>query len=120
MAGRFPLYTDADVSGPVVEALQRAGWEVLRAVDAHPESTKDPVHFEHAAKDGRILVSNDRRFEGLARSWLEQGKTFRGMICWPRAHYARMTPGDFVEAFEDLARQEDPFVYPIVHIKPKK
>ena len=120
MAGRFPLYTDADIHGPVVDALRRADWDVLRAVDAHPEATTDPVHFEHAARDGRVLVSNDRRLEGYARRWLEQGKPFRGVICWPRAHYARMTAGDFLEAFEELARQDDPFVYPIIHIKPKK
>jgi hypothetical protein len=120
VAGKFPLYTDADISGPVVEALQKAGWDVLRAVDAHPEATEDPVHFEHAAREGRVLVSNDRRFEGLARTSLEQGKSFRGMICWPQTHYARMSAGDFLEAFEELARQYDPFVYPIVHIKPKK
>jgi len=92
----------------------------LRAVDAHPEATKDPVHFERAAREGRVLVSNDRRLEGYARTWLEQGEPFRGMICWPRAHYARMTAGDFLEAFEELARQDDPFAYPIVHITPKK
>ncbi len=85
MAGRFPLYTDADINGPVVDALQRAGWDVLRAVDAYPDATKDPVHFEHAAREGRIFVPNDRRLESLAHSWLGEGKPFRGMICWPRA-----------------------------------
>ena len=104
MAGRFPLYTDADISGPVVEALQRAGWDLVRAVDTHPEATKDPVHFEHAAREGRVLVSNDRRLEGLARTWLTQGKPFRGMICWPQVHSGRMKPGDFLEALEELAR----------------
>ena len=120
MAGRFPLYTDADIAGPVIEALQKAGWDVLRAVDAHPEATKDPIHFEHAARDGRVLVTNDRRIESLAHNWLEQGKPFRGMICWPQSHYARMTAGDFLEAFEELAHQDDPIAYPIVHITPRK
>jgi hypothetical protein len=68
VAGRFPLYTDADINGPVVEACRELA----------------------------------------------------GTCCWPRAHYARMTPGDFVEAFEDLARQDDPFAYPIIHVKPRK
>lgn len=34
MAGRFPLYTDADVNGPVVQALVDRGWDVVRAIDA--------------------------------------------------------------------------------------
>jgi len=49
VAGRFPLYTDADIHGPVVAALRRAGWDVLRAVDAFPEGTQDLLHFERAA-----------------------------------------------------------------------
>ena len=31
MAGRFPLYTDADIHGPVVKALVSADWDVVRA-----------------------------------------------------------------------------------------
>jgi hypothetical protein len=32
-----------------------------------------------------------------------------------------MSPGDFVAAFEELARQGDPFAaYPIVHNKPTR
>jgi hypothetical protein len=32
-----------------------------------------------------------------------------------------MSPGDFVAAFEELARRDDPFAaYPIVHIKPTR
>ena len=121
MAGRFRLYTDADINGPVVEALQGAGWDVLRAVDAHPEGTSDVVHFEYAAREGRVLVINDRRVETLGHAWLAEGRMFPGMVCWPRSHYERMTPGEFVEAFEELARQEGPFAnYPIVHIKPRR
>lgn len=31
-----------------------------------------------------------------------------------------MKPGHFLEAFEELAREDDPFAaYPIVHIKPR-
>ena len=89
-----------------------------RAVDAYPEGTKDSVHFEHAAEEERVLVTNDRRVETLGHAWLIEGRRFPGMVCWPRAHYERMTPGDFVEAFEELARQEDPFAnYPIIHLK---
>jgi hypothetical protein len=40
VAGRFSLYTDADVDGPVVKALQSAGWDVLRAIDAYREETQ--------------------------------------------------------------------------------
>jgi len=121
VAGRFPLYTDADVHGPVIDALRAAGWDILRAIDAHPERTKDPVHFEHAARADRVMVSNDADVKAIAESWLASGQRFRGLVWWPRRHYARMSDGDFVTAFEDLAAQDDPFsLYPILFIKPRR
>ena len=59
MAGRFPLYTDADVNGPVVHALVDRAWDVLRAIDAFPEGAGDEVHFAHAARENRVMVAND-------------------------------------------------------------
>jgi hypothetical protein len=119
VAGRFPLYTDADVDGPVVEALAQAGWDVERAVDTFPEGTEDPVHFAHAATAGRALVSNDLDMKLLAQVWYEQRSRFVGLVWWSRRHYEAMSAGDFVDAFEDLARQDDPFAsYPIVTSSP--
>jgi hypothetical protein len=121
VAGRFRLYTDTDVDGPVVKALSTTGWDVLRGIDAYPERTKDDVHFTRAAKEGRVLVSNDRDMKAIAVAWFAEGRSFSGLAWWPRSHYAVMSPGDFVEAFEELARQDDPFgLYPIVHIKPRR
>jgi hypothetical protein len=94
--GRFPLYTDADIHGPVVEALIDTGWDVLRAIDALPEGTLDGPHFKRAADEERVYVANDRRIEPIAHAWLAEGRRFRGMICWPRTHYARMSAGDFL------------------------
>jgi hypothetical protein len=123
MAGRFRIYTDADIHGPVVDALQHAGWDNLRAIDALPEGTKDAPHFERAASEGRVFVTNDNRVEHQVVSvWLADRRPFAGMIHWPRSHYFEMSPGDFVEAFEELARQDDPFPrdYPVVHLKKKR
>jgi len=50
VAARFPLYTDADVHGPLVKALKRAGWDVVRAIDELPEGEEDPPHFERAVE----------------------------------------------------------------------
>jgi len=59
VAGRFPIYTDADVRGPLIKALRKLGWDIVRAIDLYPEKTVDPVHFERAVEMGRVLVSND-------------------------------------------------------------
>ena len=120
MASRFPLYTDTDIHGPVVKALQDAGWDVLRGIDAYPEKTPDDVHFARAAEEKRVLVSNDIDMKMLAETWFLEGKNYQGLIWWPRSHYLLMGPGDFVAAFEELAAQDDPFAgYPIIHIKPQ-
>ena len=123
MAGRFPLYLDADIHGPVVEpvveGLLRAGWDVVRAVDRYPQGTDDLVHFERAARDGRVVVSNDSDIRVIAEGWLAGGRSFRGLVWWPRRQYARMSAGDILTFFEDLALREDPFAeYPIIFVRP--
>jgi hypothetical protein len=117
VAGRFPLYSDADVDGPVVFALKGAGWDIMRAIDTYPEKTTDPVHFERAAREERVLLSNDKGIPLIAQQWLAAGRTFRGVIWWPRSIYDVMTPGGFVQALEELAAQDDPFRYPIIYLK---
>lgn len=119
MAGRFPLYTDADIYGPLVDALIRLGWDVMRAVDAFPEGTDDDVHVERAAQLNRVMVSYDRGMRQLAAEWLRQGRPLRGLIAWPQEHHQRMSVGDIIEQFDALAAHEDPFSYPIQYLKPK-
>lgn len=119
MAGRFPLYTDADIQGAVVKALRRHGWDVLRAIEAFPEGTLDLPHFERAVAERRVLVTNDEDQKQIARQWYRVGRPFPGLIWWPQAQYRLMRPGDFVARFEELAEQADPFAaYPIIHLKP--
>jgi hypothetical protein len=120
VAGRFPLYTDADIHGPVVDALRGAGWDLVRAIDTFAEGTLDDEHFAYAAREGRVIVANDIDLKLLALRWLTEGRPFRGLVWWPREHYQRMGPGDFLDAFEELAAGDDPFAsYPIVHITPR-
>lgn len=112
MAGRFPLYTDADVRGPLVKALQKAGWDV---------QTLDRPHFERAVALGRVLVTNDEDHEVMADQWYREGRRLPGVIVWRQKVYAQMTYGEILECFEELACQDDPFAnYPIVRINPKR
>lgn len=93
MAGRYPLYTDADVHGPLIAALRERGWDFVRAIDLYPPGTADAVHFERAAKENRVLVSNDQDMEIIANRWLAEGRPFRGLILWPQEHYKRTSYG---------------------------
>jgi len=120
VAGRFPLYSDADVNGQLVKALVSRGWDVVRAVDLYPEETQDPIHFEEAARLDRVLVANDRDMMRLAYRWLAEGRRFRGLIWWPRKHYKRINVGGIVQQIESYAAIDDPFGgYPIRFVKPE-
>lgn len=120
MAGRFPLYTDNDVHGDLVKALLRARWDVVRGIDTFPENTPDPEHFEKAAELGRALVTNDQPLVEIAHQWVIEGRRFTGMVTWPHRHYARMTFGDILRKFDELADLDEPFHpdYPIVRFHP--
>ncbi|HYN00961.1 MAG TPA: hypothetical protein VE359_00815 [Vicinamibacteria bacterium] len=73
---------------------------------------------EYAARRER-LVSTDQDHLEIAHRWLRAGKPFR-MVWWKQAPYQHLRPGAFVEAFDELAaRADDPFRYPICHLKPK-
>jgi hypothetical protein len=118
VAGRFPLYTDADVQGPVVKALRRAGWDLVRAIDEFREKTPDLRHFQRAVALGRVLVTNDDDQRQIARGWHREGRPFPGLVWWPQKQYQKIRPGDVVRLFAELATKERPFFpYPIVHLK---
>jgi hypothetical protein len=114
----FPLYTDADIHGPLVDALVLRGWDVLRAIDAYPEGTDDPTHFARAIQEGRVLVSNDLDQLLAATGRAERAEPFPGLIYWKKEHQRSMTVSDFVAAFDEIAVEGAPFSgYPIRFIK---
>ena len=121
MAGRIPLYADADIRGQVIEGLIRRGWDLVRAVDIFPQKTKDLVHFEEAARRRRVLVAYDVHQLRIALQWLRQGRPFTGFLTWPQLRQKGWSDGTIVAAFEDLAREDDPFPtgYPIRYLKPR-
>ena len=107
-------------TGPLIKALVMRGWDVVRSVDTFPEGTDDDALFEHAAKEGRVFVTNDQPAVDIAHRWLSEGRGFRGMITWPQTHYKQMTYGEIVEIFEILAEMEGPFEkQPIRYIAPR-
>jgi Domain of unknown function (DUF5615) len=67
VAGHFPLLTDENVPGPLIEGLKARGWNVLRVVDVFGERSVDPEVFAHAAERGLVLASTDRDCLVIAR-----------------------------------------------------
>jgi hypothetical protein len=119
VAERFPLLTDIHVHGALVEALQRAGWDVVRAVDILLSNAADEALFAYAAEHDRVLVTNDRPLEAIAIRWMREGRGFRGLVGWPQKHYRVMTDGELAHAFDEIAAKPNAFGYRIEYIKPK-
>ena len=94
MPAPFPLFTDAHGQQPLVDALLRRGWDVVRAIDTFPQGTDDDVLFEYAVREGRVFVTNDGPAEAIGIRWLRQCRPFPGMICWPQRYYDLMSTSD--------------------------
>ena len=116
---RFPILTDNHVRQPIVDALRKAGWDVVRAVYVFGQRNDDEDLLVWAAENGRALATCDKGIHRIAHRWLTEARPFR-MVYWYLERYRQMTDGDMVQAFEELARKQDAFGYPIEYIKPKR
>lgn len=94
MAGRFALFTDENVSGPVITGLIARGWNVVRTIEVFAEGT------EHAAQDDRVMVSTDLDMLAIAEAWLRDSRPFRGLVRWEQELQKRVRAGHFIDAFE--------------------
>lgn len=122
MAGRFPLLADEHIPRSLVLALRRRGWTVVRVVDLEPElgqGADDEQVFAHAVERGYVVLSSDERALWRPRRYREQGRSFAGMLCWPKRHRDRMTVGEAVEVLERIALEDDPFAYGYRFIQPR-
>ena len=89
MPGRFPLFTDENIDGPIIRGLRQRGWDVQHATKELGEETKDAPLFQLAASLDRVFVSTDRHMLQLAKKWLEVNRPFR-MIWWEQSETQRI------------------------------
>ena len=68
MADDTRFYTDEHIDKVVARALQQRGAGVLRFVDATPLGTDDPLQFDRAINERRVIITKDRDFLRLATS----------------------------------------------------
>ncbi len=115
---RFPLFTDNHVRQQLVDGLLQRGWDVQRAIDVFPERTDDDDLFRYAAEQGRVFVTNDDRIRATGEEWLADEQSFEGLILWKLEHHRRFSEGWFIDKFEELAEEDEPFFYPIRFINP--
>ena len=115
---RFPIFADNHLRQQLVDGLLLRGWDVQRAIDVFPEKTPDSVLFRYAAEQGRVFATNDEPLRVIADEWLTDGKPFTGLVIWRLRLHDCLREGWFIEKFERLAEEDDPFpfFYPIRYL----
>ncbi len=73
---------------------------MVRAIDAHPSGTDDDTHFQTAADQGRVLLSEDDDMIAIAVRWQVEGKAFPGLV-FCHAEKLRAT-GEAIRALQAL------------------
>ena len=116
MPGRFPLFTDENVDGPIIRGLRQRGWDVQHATEEFGEKTIDVPLLEHATGLERVMVSTDKHLLQIGERWVEEGRDFR-LIWWEQKRTQRILLQTVLDAFDEIATDETPFSYPIRFLK---
>lgn len=117
MAGVFPpLLTDENVDGPLIDGLRARGWDVVRSIDVVGKSAQDTRIFEHAAHEGRVLVTGDQDHLVLGTVWAREGRPFR-MVFLEQPTIEKILVSPVLDAFEELATRPNLFACPIEYLK---
>jgi predicted nuclease of predicted toxin-antitoxin system len=100
------LYLDDDTAADVlVQLLRRAGHDVRLPADLAARGEEDPVHFRHAIREGRILVSkNYNDFKLLHDLIIEAGGHHPGLTVIRQDNDATrdLTPRGILRAITNL------------------
>jgi hypothetical protein len=121
VAGHFPILTDENTAKGIASALIERGWDVVRSVRTLEEGTPDDVLLQKAADLDRVLLSRDVDLEIIAHRWMREWRRFPGLLFWrQQPRQERATIGQVVDTIEELAKQDDPFAYPIVYLNPRR
>jgi hypothetical protein len=96
VARGFPVLADNHLQQAVVDGLLAEGWDVVRAIDVFPEGTEDEVLFGHAAKEGRVFVTNDASalialggIDRIRPPALQSAQLYTRVGVWPRSSRER-------------------------------
>lgn len=94
--------TDEHVPRVFVTALQSDGHTVVRAKDACGEATPDEQLLRHAAENGHVLVTHDKKdFAGEIGDAVDHA----GIVVYTDANYLRDDPENVVRTVERVLSQ---------------
>ncbi len=98
------FYMDVHVPLAITNQLRRRGIDVLTAIEDRRESLDDGELLKRSSELGRVLFTQDIRFEVLARTWQRDNRSFAGLIF---GHQLGATLGNYVIDLELIANQSD-------------
>jgi hypothetical protein len=109
VAGGFRVLIDEHWSNAHRQALQTAGWEVVRVVDvdALGQGAADASVPAYCAQHGHVWLTSDEAARGDITDWINSGKTLPGVIIAPQRRH--VSPRRLVAFFESLATEATPF-----------
>lgn len=118
MAG-FPVLTDENIDGPIVEGLRQRGWDVASTYEVFGQRSVDDTIFAYAAERSLVLVSTDKDCLRIAKRWAEQLRPFR-MVYWDQFEHQRVYVARFLAAFEALAENPEAFAAWLEYLNPQR
>ena len=74
------FYMDHNIPAALTNGLRRYDIDVLTAFEDGFDKAQDPSVFDRAQELGRVLVTHDRGFLGMAASWQRQCREFAGLV----------------------------------------
>lgn len=89
------ILADENVVSAIVQRLRADGWDVVWIAEVSP-SIDDPDVLDRAARDSRILVTDDKDFGELV---VRERRSHRGVVL---LRLAGMSPGDRAELVSRL------------------
>ena len=72
--------------------------------------------LEYATSLERVMVSTDKHLLYLAKQWIKEGRSFR-LIWWEQRRTQRILLPTVLDAFDEIAANENAFLYPIEYLR---
>lgn len=99
------LYFDVHVPRAIRDQLRLRGVDVLTAQEDSRALDNDEALLHRSTELGRLLFTQDIRFQTRAHDWQRQGRSFAG-LCF--GHQQGGTIGEYVEDLELIAKASEP------------
>ena len=79
---------DEHVDRAIVKGLRKHGADVVTAQEQGLDGLDDEALLAAAAKDDRLILTNDKDFLAIHAKWVKQGHPHTGIVFWEMTKYS--------------------------------